>query len=328
MKKLTKKTLIIVGVIIVALLIIMAALLALRGQGRNLNSEKAKETTEAFVNDFLMPSGSKASITEISKEYGLYKLLIDIGSGTPVESYLTKDGKLFFPQAFDVEKMYEEDASTSQVSSTPIDIPKSDKPSVELFVMSYCPYGTQIEKGILPVLDALGDKIDFELKFVDYAMHGQKELDENLVQYCVQKEEPNKLSDYLSCFLKAGEGTSDSCLTTVGINSKKIASCVTDTDTEFSVTDNYENKVDWRGSYPGFAVNGDDNTRYSVAGSPTLIINGQEVSSDRSPAGLLATICSAFNNTPDVCNTQLSSASPSAGFGEGTATNATAAACQ
>jgi len=49
--------------------------------------------------------------------------------------------------------------------------------------MSYCPYGTQIEKGILPVINALGNKIKFSLKFVDYAMHGKKEIDENSRQY-------------------------------------------------------------------------------------------------------------------------------------------------
>ena len=37
--------------------------------------------------------------------------------------------------------------------------PKKEKPEVELFVMSHCPFGTQIEKGMLPVARLLGDKI-------------------------------------------------------------------------------------------------------------------------------------------------------------------------
>jgi hypothetical protein len=68
--------------------------------------------------------------------------------------------------------------------------------------MSYCPFGTQAEKGILPVVNLLKDKIDFKVKFVNYAMHGKKEIDENNLQYCIQKEEPNKYNSYLTCFLK------------------------------------------------------------------------------------------------------------------------------
>ncbi|MBU3941884.1 MAG: hypothetical protein KKF74_03150, partial [Nanoarchaeota archaeon] len=49
-------------------------------------------------------------------------------------------------------------------------MPKKDKPEVELFVMSHCPYGTQIEKGMLPVARLLGDKIDFNIRFCSYAM--------------------------------------------------------------------------------------------------------------------------------------------------------------
>ncbi len=45
--------------------------------------------------------------------------------------------------------------------------------------MSYCPYGTQAEKGILPVVALLGDKIDFKLRTVHYVLHGDKEDLEN-----------------------------------------------------------------------------------------------------------------------------------------------------
>lgn len=54
--------------------------------------------------------------------------------------------------------------------------------------MSHCPYGLQMEKGIIPVVETLGDSIDFQVKFCDYAMHGQTELDEQVLQYCIMKE--------------------------------------------------------------------------------------------------------------------------------------------
>jgi len=292
---------------------------------KDLTPDMAKAKAEQFINSFLMTSGDKATIKEITTEYGLYKLRIDIVSDI-VESYLSKDGKLFFPQALDINQITSSASSTPTESNNAAPVTevsvKNDKPVVELFVMSYCPYGTQIEKGILPVLAALGNKIAFELKFCDYAMHGQKELTENLNQYCIQKEQPTKLSAYLECFLESSN--SGSCLTSAGVNVSKMDACVSKTDKQYKVMDNFNNKVGYQGTYPGFDVYKADNLKYNVGGSPTLIINGQEIASGRDSASLLKTICSAFKNQPKECSTVLSGASPSAGFGSGTAANGSA----
>ena len=322
-----KKILMVVAGLIVVAAAVLALSLPNKKDYKEISVNEAKAKAEDFINNFLMPSGSKASITETAEEYDLYKMKIDIGSESPVESYVSKDGKLFFPQAIDMNKTAQEQASANgeQAAVAPIDVPKNDKPVVELFIMSYCPYGTQIEKGMLPVIEALGKKIDFKLKFCDYAMHDKKELDENLVQYCIQKEQPEKLAAYLTCFL--AEGKSADCLSK-NTTKNKIESCVQKTDKEFKVTENYTNKTDWRGSFPGFNVDKADNEKYEVGGSPTLVINGKTVSSGRDSASLLATICSAFNNAPEECNQQLNSQSPTPGFGfDYSNTNAAAASC-
>jgi len=316
-----------IGLIVVIVAAVLIFSMKNKESYKEISIEEAKAKSEDFINNFLMPSGSKASITETSEEYDLYKMKIDIGSESPVESYVSKDGKLFFPQAIDMAKTAQEQANANgeQAGTTvPANITKNDKPVVELFVMSYCPYGTQIEKGMLPVIETLGNKIDFKLKFCDYAMHEKKEIDENLVQYCIQKEQPEKLAEYLQCFLAEGKGAD--CLSKVA-NKSKIESCVAKTDKEFKVTENYNSKTDWRGSFPGFNVNKTDNEKYSVGGSPTLIINGQEVQSGRDSASLLATICAAFNNAPEECSAQLNSQSPTPGFGFDYSAASTAASC-
>lgn len=331
-----KKTLIAIGVIVLVLVVlgVITSLTMLKENskkntaskpGKTISAEEAKVKAEDFVNKYLMQAGSKATIKDITSEYGLYKLSIDITSDV-VESYITKDGKLFFPQALNIEEI-EASQNKAAAGDTEASAPsatvtkKSDKPVVELFVMSYCPYGTQIEKGILPVVKALGDKINFELKFCNYSMHGEKELKENLTQYCIQKEEPKKLDAYLTCFLDSSD--SASCLSKAGIDTKDIDGCVSETDKEFKVTENFNSKTDYQGSYPSFNVNKEDNTKYNVGGSPTLIINGEDIQSNRDSASLLATICSAFNNQPEECKTALSSTAPSAGFGSGTASGST-----
>jgi len=204
-------------------------------------------------------------------------------------------------------------------------VPKNDKPAVELFVMSHCPYGTQIEKGMLPVVELLGDKINFDLKFVDYAMHGEVELKEQMVQYCIQEEQNPKFNTYLECFLS--DGDTNRCLGVANISQTSLNSCVDKVDKQYKITENFTNKVGYQGSYPGFDIHKEDNQKYGVGGSPTLVINGTTVQSARSAASLLATVCSAFEVAPEECNTNLPSETPSPGFGAGTTDSAVTAEC-
>ncbi len=308
-------------------IIILSAILALVATGCSLNIpfakntvkiltvEEAKAKAEKFVNENLLEEGTKATIKEVKEANGLYSITLEVG-GRDYTSYMTKDGTKFFQSGLDIAEV-EKQAQAGSDTEPKTTVTKSDKPSVELFVMSYCPYGTQIEKGIIPAIQTLGSKIDFSLKFCDYAMHGDKELNENLTQYCIQKEQSGKLISYLQCFLKAGDQAS--CLTQTGIDKNKLSSCVSATDKEFKVTEKSKDKNTWTSSFPPFDVFKADNQKYGVQGSPTLVINGAQVSSGRDADALLKTICSAFNTAPEECNKQLSQASPAAGFGEGTA---------
>jgi len=199
---------------------------------------------------------------------------------------------------------------------------KTDKPVVEAFVMSYCPYGTQIEKGLIPVANLLKDKINFSVKFCDYAMHGKKEVDENLLQYCIQKEDNGNYLNYLACFLNASDSTG--CLKTANVNADKVNACVKSADQQYQVTELYNDQSKWiSGNYPPFNVYKDLNDKYGVQGSPTLVLNGVVMEGvGRDPASLLKAICSTYKTAPAECNQTLSSASPSAGFGYSTTDSA------
>ncbi len=285
----------------------------------------AKSTIEEFVKANLVPPGTEIATTDVSEEAGLYMAVVTVqGQEHPV--YLSLDGTKLFPSALDTVAKSPEMAATQQPPAQ--DVPKSAKPVVKLFVMSYCPYGTQIEKGILPVISALGNKIDYKLEFVSYVMHEKKEIDENLRQYCIREQEPAKLSAYLGCFLKGdgNEGSGSACLKTTGVNVAKNATCVKATDDKFSVTKNYNDKSTYQGSFPTFLVDKADNDQYSVQGSPTLVINGITTESQRDPASLLKTICSAFDVAPKECGATLSSTAPAAGFGTAAAPTGAAGA--
>ena len=131
-----------------------------------ITPEEAKTKAVDFINTNLMQAGSQVTAKSVTVENGLYKVAVVLSNGQEVDSYLTQDGTKFFPQAMDIAQ-YEAQAKAADnqtpaaTPSTPTDIPKLDKANVEMFVMSHCPYGTQIEKGMLPVLDKIGKKIDF-----------------------------------------------------------------------------------------------------------------------------------------------------------------------
>jgi len=274
---------------------------------------------EAFVKGNLVPDGVEIGVSEPVESGSLYRSTVTVG-GEEHPVYLSSDGKTVFLNPISTEE--------SSVDGSPsAEVPKSARPEVELFIMSYCPYGTQMQKGMLPVLSALGDSIDFTLRFVSYAMHDKQEIDENLRQYCVREQSPDRLVPYLGCFLERGAGTESACLSEAGIKETDIASCMEQADDRFGISRDYADKSTYRGNFPFFAIDAAENEAYGVQGSPTLVINGVTADTPRDPASILATVCGAFEETPAACETELSSETPTSGFGSGSTASAAAGAC-
>ncbi len=205
-------------------------------------------------------------------------------------------------------------ANAKALPPPPANIPKSDRPKVELFVMSYCPYGLQMEKGFLPVWQTLGKKADFDLKFVHYAMHGLKEVEENTRQHCIESEQPKVFQAYLSCF--AAGGNSDGCLASAKVNTGKLKVCTDKTDKQFGVMAQYNDQSKWlSGQFPIFPIDQTASEGYGVQGSPTLVINGAIIDSSRSPEAIKQAVCASFNNPPAECGQTLSTVAFVPGFG-------------
>ncbi|MBI4836822.1 MAG: hypothetical protein HY813_00230 [Candidatus Portnoybacteria bacterium] len=283
-----------------------------------LGKDAIMAKAEKFINEQLVSPGTTASISDMSEENGLYKLTIKAADQS-LTAYVSEDGKNFFPQVFDMDTW--KNPQSQQQPQQPAE--KTDIPEVKLFVMSYCPYGLQAEKGILPVVDLLGSKIKFSLKFVDYAMHGEKEIDENLRQYCLGRQGFDKLSGYLKCF--AEKADSAVCLKAVKIDVNALSGCVAAADAQFEIKKKFKDQNAWANSqYPPFDIDKDDNIKYNVQGSPTLVINGVTVSSGRDPQSLLNAICFGFSAPPSECGQNLSSDAPSPSFGAGAGSNGNA----
>ena len=310
-------------VVSVVLILVLVGLLFIPNSftGKSISETEAGEQMVEYLNGLV---GGGVELIDVEDKESLYEITV-LYQNQEIPVFMTKDGEYFIQGADKMtedEEVVVDDNTTQQQTTT--DVPKTDKPVVELFVMSHCPYGTQAEKGIIPVVKLLKDKIDFKIRFVYYAMHGDTEIYEQLNQYCIQKEQEDKYLDYLECFLEEGEG--EACLAEVGIDTTALETCTSAADEEFNVTGLFEDKSSWlSGYYPLFNVDKDLNSKYNIGGSPTLIVNGVETKAGRDSASYLQGVCNAFNEQPEECSEELSSTSPSPGFGyEGTGSDTTA----
>jgi protein-disulfide isomerase len=306
----------IIILVIVAVLFVAAALGAWAGWRKiNIGPNAIKQKVQSFISANV-PQGVKVEVKDVIREGELYKVTLSINDQN-VPVYTTLDGKKLIGNTVDLDqKTGTDNQANNQVSEETQAAQKKDIPEVKLFVMSYCPYGLQIERGILPVIEALKGKIKFNLEFVGYTLHGQKEVDENINQYCIGKNQPAKLNAYLKCFWKNSAGNSDACMKAAGINASQIKNCVEDSIKQFNPTEK------------NFNLSADDVTQYGVQGSPALVVNGTTISSGRDSASLLKAVCSGFTTQPKECNSKLSSKSPAAGFDDqASGSTSTSASC-
>jgi hypothetical protein len=252
-----------------------------------------------------------ATLVSVAEESGLYKITLSI-DGTNTPFYATTDGT-YYVQAYKISDIKEQMAAAAEEQQTPT-IQKTDKPNVKMFVMSYCPYGEQAENGLGPALQTIGlGNVTFEPHFVIYdnyqgggpnycfdneslycSMHGINEMREDIRQLVIWKYWPDKWWAYVNK-VNAETSTGDieskweGIATSVGLEPGKIKDYF---DKEALTLLNAEAAL---------------NAKYSVRGSPTILINDMQYSGGRTPEAFKAGICDAFNTPPSSCGQTLNS---------------------
>ena len=115
-------------------------------------------------------------------------------------------------------------------------IARMGKPTLELFVMSYCPFAVQAGEKIIPIVKKFGDAIDFKLQFIAQekeetsaqeitpftSLHGYPEVAENIRQLLIAQEYPDKYLDYILCRGKKLDKSWEACAQKLGIDVAKI----------------------------------------------------------------------------------------------------------
>ena len=152
-------------------------------------------------------------------------------------------------------------------------IARMGKPTLELFVMSYCPFGVQAEEKIIPIVKEFGDKIDFKLQFIAQekeiptpqditpftSLHGYPEVAENIRQLLIAQEYPDRYLDYILCRGKKLDKSWEDCAEKLGIDVAKIQ----------KLFDTPEAEQLFRGNIKRAAELG-------VRASPTILVDGHK----------------------------------------------------
>jgi len=280
-------------------------------------SEKVKDFVENsdsifFQTNSLKDNGFSVNIVSVADfSNDVYEVSFNFMKGTEIQGssqvFASKDGKkVVFGDVMDLSE------PIVYVEPPAPELPKSDKPNVKMFVMTYCPYGQQAEDGLLPVGKLFGDKIEFEPHFVIYSnyatgypdycidensqycsMHGINELNEGVRQLCVWKYNKDLFWDYVAgvnenCAMADIETCWKEQAEAVGVDIEKIEECFNS-----EALDLLETEVQL-------------NTQYSVQGSPTILVNDAAYQGGRSPEAYKQGICGAFNTPPEECEEELS----------------------
>ncbi|MCX6720033.1 MAG: hypothetical protein NTV36_02905 [Candidatus Staskawiczbacteria bacterium] len=313
---------ILVGIAVIGIVItgVLISANSIKGVGMPNLFGISNDALAKKVVDYINTSGlssTPATLVSVSEASGLAKIKIKIGT-SEFDSYATKDGKLMFPQAFDMSAKAGADATKASASApaktleeASAAVKKTDNPMLQAFVVARCPFGLQMQR-------AMAEAVKEQPSLAQYmkavyigsvsadgksitSMHGDAEAKENLRQICIREEQPTKYWNYVACQMK-GSGQEDSCATSTGVDVGKMNSCVADAGRGVAYA-----KKDF-----------DLNTKYNVSGSPTLVLNDAVVDEGpfggRSSDGVKTMICSGFNNKASFCSAKLNTTEAAASF--------------
>jgi hypothetical protein len=160
---------------------------------------------------------------------------------------------------------------------------------LEFFVMSKCPYGVQVEKAVAPVLDKLGDNVDFHVSYIGQkqgdalsSMHGPGEVTGDTAQLCAHEIAPDKYFTMIACQDNDPSHIDtnwESCGKQAGIDTGAVKAC-----------------MDSKGPQL-LAASFDESAQRGATGSPTIFLDGKPYEGGRKSADFERAICNSFDGT-------------------------------
>lgn len=325
--------------VIVSLILFLALVSSIFGEGfgiknilKGSSSDKVAEATLEFINQKFFSDGASASLVESLKANGLYKIKFKVDE-QEFESYVSSDGKILFPQGIPIEEAAEGNEENEETGEkqeeekiTCDDIEKVDKPSMEAFVVSECPYGLQMQRVLNEIVKNIPSMASqIEVRYIGTiedgkvtSMHGEKEAQENLRQICIREEQADKYWNYIGCYISNDcqdeeciNTNRDKCLDESQIDRTGLDVCMSDNSKGMEYAKEDFSRVE----------------KYKANGSPAIIMNGgQSVDEEafangmelemRSAELIKNLLCCSFQEKPENCAKELNKVSAASSFSE------------
>lgn len=276
----------------IALGVIAIILLLSNFNGITGNTVSGDKLGQTLLELYESSGATGLTLESFEEKSGLYKFNFNY-QGAVIPIYATKDGKLAGSMS---ELPSQNDSSSSGTTQT--EVTPSDRPTIGLYIWSYCPYGVTALGPFAQVATLLKDYADFKV-YLYYAGHGDFELQQNKIQACIQKLGYQSYWKYAETFANdiytkcSGDINCDmtesvKLMKSLGIDSDKVLACVK-SDGETLLEEDSNSALE-----------------FGVTGSPTLVVNGVKVSASRTAEAYKTAVCSAFNTVPSACSTELS----------------------
>lgn len=177
-----------------------------------------------------------------------------------------------------------------------IDNYDGEQVKLDFYVMSQCPYGTQVMDAIAPVIEKLGSAVEFETNYISTdlgggnfrSLHGEPETKGNIVQLCAAKYNPDKYMKMIVCQDKNPNAIPDnwvSCATENGLDVESIRTCYEGEEGKELLSESVKKAE-----------------TANAQASPTIYLNDQPYQGGRGENDFLRALCNAFEGErPGAC---------------------------
>ncbi|MDD4289869.1 MAG: hypothetical protein PHH83_01160 [Patescibacteria group bacterium] len=182
--------------------------------------------------------------------------------------------------------------------------------TLDLFVMSQCPYGTQALDAMKEILNNFKDKIKFNIYYIANqnqdgtfeSLHGQPEVDENIRELCAIKYYPEnyKYMDYIWCINKEMQSNSSAYKwETCAKDFPKIKTCFNDDEGKQLLSENIKLANELQiGASPTWMAN----NRYEFSGIDSETVKSNFCKYNSGLAGCENTLSSETTTLAGSCN--------------------------
>jgi glutaredoxin len=171
-------------------------------------------------------------------------------------------------------------------------------PTLEIYVMSQCPYGVQVEEALVPVRQQLGaHAFNLDIQYIGdgdasnlQSMHGPNEVKGNIAQLCAQKLDPAKGFDFITCQnkdngMRAVHENWKACGAELKYDEAKLAACIEGDEGKTLLAESFA-KAKAKGA----------------SGSPTIFLAGKAYEGGRKPRDFVKAICNEYSEgKPEAC---------------------------